>query len=182
MSSDEHPHSAPGHVERFAEEVADPDEYNRTQRFKEIHQARQRVADFVANMETPSNRGEGGYYPSQATRLAHLVSLYILELEPLIEQSDIDDGELIPEDAGFDSLRDFAARMGVRDAGTDAGSPPTPQGVLQFYSAANRFYARVGMDLELEADKGDASFEYADILFEGPPGQNASPQVGEADD
>jgi hypothetical protein len=47
---------------------------------------------------------------------------------------------------------------------------------MLYFSAANRFFAQVGMDLELTEDKGDAGFDYSDILEEGPPGGDA-PQL-----
>jgi hypothetical protein len=128
-------------------QVDDPEDYNRTQRFREIHQARGRVADFVADIDIP-NRNED-FFVRESVRLGYLVSLYIYELEPLIEQSDYATGDLISDDIGFDSLQDFAANMGEEstDDGTQRASVST---AMQVYSAANRFYAKVGLELELK--------------------------------
>lgn len=180
MSSDpENSHRGSG--EGFAEQVVDPADYNRTQRFKEIHEARQRVTEFLSQMELPE-KGGTMYKTKSATRLAHLVSLYIMELEPLIIQSDFGNGEFFREGAPYGSLLEFAAAMGVMYGETQEEQILSPQAVMQYFSAANRFYARVGMDLELEEDDGDAGFDYEDILEEGPPGEGEKPEIAEVDD
>jgi hypothetical protein len=155
--------------------VTDPEDFNRQQRFKEIHDARQRVTEFLSQMEMP-NKGGGRYHLREATRLSYLVSLYIMELEPLIVQSDIDDSRLVPDKLACDSLLQFANSMGVKPGEDQYEQTPSPQEVMLYFSAANRFFAQVGMDLELTEDKGDAGFDYSDILEEGPPGGDA-PQL-----
>lgn len=159
---------APG---QLPEHVVDPEDYNRNQRFKEIHEARRRVSDFVAGIESPEfdrhNR-------EQATKLAHLVALYILELEPLIDNSDIDRGEMIPDNLPCSSLSDYAHTLGAALWDGDDHAQVQLSEIMQVYSAANRFYATVGMDLDLEEGHTDAGFEYDDILQEGPPGVDAS--------
>jgi hypothetical protein len=173
MSSDDRDGS------RRAEElVTDPEDYNRTQRFKEIHEARQRVSEHISEMDIPKTGGST-YNLAEGTRLAHLVSLYIMELEPLIVQSEIDDGDLVSGSVDGDSLLQFAARLGVKPGEGSAPETPAPQESIHYFSAANRFYAKVGMDLELSEDEGDAGFDYSDILEEGPPG-GSEPKI-EAD-
>lgn len=159
--------------------VTDPDDYNRQQRFKEIHDARQRISEFLSEMQMPDDGG-GVYYPKEATRLSYFVSLYIMELEPLIVRSEIDDSELVPDRLRFDSLRSFAAAMGMKPDEDPREQSPSVQQSMGYFSAANRFYARVGMGLELEEDDGDAGFNYADILAEGPPGGD-TPQLDPED-
>jgi hypothetical protein len=178
MSSNGRENGRRGFEDRFAAQVVDPDDYNRTQRFKEIHQARQRVAEFLSQMEVP-DKGGGEYRLREATRLSYLVSLYVKELEPLIVQSDIDDSELVPDRLTFDSLLQFAAVMGVKPGGDQEEQTPSPQHSMAYFSIANRFYARVGMDLELAEDDGDAGFDYSDILEEGPPGEGEKPEIEE---
>ena len=162
----------------MTEFVQDPDDYNRTQRFKQIHRGRERVSDFISKMELVKH-GNSHYKPKSANRLAYLVSLYILELEPLIMQSDFDDSQLVPDDLPFDSLLQFASTLGTVPSDTPGGSTPPPWMSIRYYSAANRFYARVGMDLELGEEDGDAGFEYTDILEEGPPGEGEFPDIGQ---
>lgn len=168
--------SNPNLDEDLAKKVVDPDDYNRTQRFKEIHAARQRVTEFVAQMELPEDGT--GYYRVEAARLAYLVALYIMELEPLIIQSDFEDGHFVPESSVYGSLREFAVSMGVK-AGETGAESPSPMEVMSIYSAANTFYAKIGMDLEIKADEGDAGFDYSDILEEGPPGEGDPPEIEE---
>jgi hypothetical protein len=155
--------------------VTDPEDFNRQQRFKEIHDARQRVTEFLSQMEMPE-KGGGTYHLREATRLSYLVSLYIMELEPLIVQSNINDSELLADNLACDSLLQFANSMGVKPGENQNEQTPTPQEVMLYFSAANRFFARVGMDLELTEDKGDAGFDYSDILEEGPP-EGDAPQL-----
>jgi hypothetical protein len=69
--------------------------------------------------------------------------------------------------------------MGVKPADDVYEQTPSPQEVMAYFSAANRFYARVGMDLELAEDEGDAGFDYSDILDEGPPGEGEKPEIEE---
>lgn len=161
----------------LTDHVVDPEDYNRTQRFKEIHQARQRVTEFLSEMEMPEEGG-GRYGLREATRLAYFVSLYILELEPLIIRSDINHSDL----PGDDSMLRYAYRMGLKPGETSEEQTPAPQESMRYFSAANRFYARVGMDLELAEDEGDAGFDYSDILEEGPPGEGDKPEIEEVQD
>lgn len=162
MSSDSQETRPRQFRDRSTEQVIDPEDYNRTQRFKEIHTARQRIADFVTDMEMPDEGGDQ-FYLRETSRLAYLVALYILELEPLIVQSDIEDGELVPDSSKYSSLRDFAMKMGIQYT-KDGTRPPSPPTVMAIYSAANRFYARVGMDLEMEDGNNEADADYSDIL------------------
>ena len=170
MSSDGDP--------RPPQQVTDPDDFNRTQRFKEIHDARQRVTDHIAEMELGD--GANRYNTLASKRLAYLIALYVAELEPLIEQADIDDEELVPDSSPFNGLREFVAHMGVSPPNSERGYL-SPQALMKMFGAANRFYAKVGLDLELEEDDGDAGFDYSDILEEGPPGSGTSPPQIETD-
>lgn len=163
MSSEQNDSSGGRPGDEVGHHVVDPEDYNRKQRFKEIHEARQRVSEFVTQMEMPE--GGNSYYLRESARLAYLVALYILELEPLIVQSEFDEGDLIPEGSKYHSLREFAAMMGYQRNGEDGTKPPSPGDVMRIFSAANRFYAQVGMDLELQADhENEAGAEYSDIL------------------
>ncbi|MCD2201673.1 hypothetical protein LPA44_17570 [Halobacterium sp. KA-4] len=158
--------------------MTDPDDFNRQQRFKEIHDARQRVADHISEMEI--NQQTGTSYPLfEISRLAHYVSLYIIELKPLIARSDWDGSQHIPDDRPYDTITEWASKMGFT---RERDGSPAPAGIhecMQIFSVANRFFAEVGMDLEIAEEQGDAGFDYSDILEEGPPGGDA-PQL-EAD-
>lgn len=154
----------------LAEEVIDPEEFNRRRRFRQIHEAKQRVSAAVADIEV-SDRGE--LYIDEERRVAQLVALYVHELLPLIEQSTtVSDGEMVG--AGIDShdsLRGFALSMGQAEGGV------TLETAMRVYAAANRFYAEIGMDLDLQEEERDAEFSYADILEHGPPGSGEAPDI-----
>jgi len=152
----------------LAEQVIDPEEFNRRRRFRQIHEAKRRVSGAVADIEV-SERGE--LYVDEQLRIAHLVALYVHELLPLIEQSDtISDGDMLDDDIStHDSLRGFALSMGE---GTG-----TLETAMRVYAAANKFYAEIGMDLDLQEEDRDAAFDYSDILQEGPPGTGDAPDI-----
>lgn len=160
--------------EQLSRRVIDPEDFNRKQRFKEIHDARQRVTDFITEMELAKRANQ--YSTIESKRLSYLVALYITELEPLIHQSELEHGDLYPDGLPFDSLVEFASVMGINSR-SDGSDFLSPQALLRVFSAANRFYARVGMDLELEEEDGDAGFDYTDILEEGPPSNGEAPQI-----
>lgn len=163
-----------GVSEGIGETVEDPHEYNRLQRFKEIHHARQKVAKFLSDFNVADDGVS--YKPAEGAKLGYLVSLYIYELEPLIIQSGIDDSELVPESLPYDSLRQFANSMGMKKAGKKL-KQPKPGDSMKIYSAANQFYAMIGMDLKLKENSGDAGFKYSDILEEGPPNGGEFPEI-----
>jgi hypothetical protein len=158
--------------------VTDPESYNKQQRFREIHRARQRVAEHIAEMEIGDGRDDGtSYQLHEVTRLAHFVSLYILELEPLIERSEWDGEEHIPDTVNAESLAEWVAVMGMTRKKGDERLPANVFESMQIFSVANRFVAQVGMDLELEEESGDAGFDYSDILEDGPPGDGEVPEI-----
>jgi hypothetical protein len=176
--------------------VTDPDDFNRQQRFKEIHDARQRVTDYMAKFEDRLLDGDKNHTPGTAPTYAHeqlafRVALYIMELQPLLEKKGGDDPYMsghFPESSSVDDLQHFAFNSGmlrahtVRQLSEDDRQTTTAVRVttsLRVFQIANRAYAELGMDLEVAEDEGDAGFDYSDILEEGPPEGNA-PQL-EAD-
>jgi len=94
----------------------------------------------------------------------------------LIEQSTtVSDGDMVDDDDEIDShesLRAFALSMGQAKKG--AVELDT---AMRVYAAANRFYAKIGMDLDLQEEDRDAEFEYSDILEHGPPGTGDAPDI-----
>jgi len=192
--SSEHPENNDQFSGRFAERVVDPDDYNRTQRFKEIHQARQRVTDYMANFEDrvhhEGRKHTRGAAPSIVhEQLAFRVALYIMELLPLLEKKGGDDpymSDHFSEKSPVDDLQQFAFSSGMlRDRHDTRDDSKTTTAVrvttsLRVFQIANKAYADLGMDLEIAEDEGDAGFDYSDILEEGPPGDRDAPQL-EAD-
>lgn len=173
--------------------VTDPEDFNRQQRFKEIHDARQRVTEYMTKFEDRLHRDDDHQHtPGTAPTWAHeqlgfRVSMYITELLPLLEKKGGDDpymSEHFPERSPVDSLQHYAHHSGIlrKTEGRDGKGRNTAVRVsesLRVFQVANKAYAELGMDLEVAEDEGDAGFDYSDILEEGPPGGNA-PQI-EAD-
>lgn len=163
--------------------VTDPDDFNRVQRFKEIHRARQNVARaFKRNPEPSPRPGFRDTPDNSSERVAQAVSLYVLELEPLYREA-VDQGAL-PDEMGrfadeyyegeyeFESVFDFAYRLG-----TTGGGPVSKQTSMQIFRKANDIMRRLGLELEIgESQNNDAGFDYSDILEEGPP-EGDAPQI-----
>lgn len=151
----------------LAEQVIDPEEFNRRRRFRQIHEAKQRVSAAVADIEV-SERGE--LYVDEEKKIGQLVALYVHELLPLIEQSTtVSDGEMLDDEvSSHDSLRGFALSMGQADEAVELNT------AMQIFAAANRFYAKIGMDLDLKEEAEVAVGEYSDIEELPPDGDPAA--------
>jgi hypothetical protein len=151
----------------LAEQVIDPEEFNRRRRFRQIHEAKQRVSAAVADIEV-SERGE--LYVDEEKKIGQLVALYVHELLPLIEQSTtVSDGEMLDDEvSSHESLRAFALSMGKADEAVELNT------AMQIFAAANRFYAKIGMDLDLKEEAEVAVGEYSDIEELPPDGDPAA--------
>lgn len=90
--------------------LADPEDYHRTQRLREIHEARRTVHEVLREIDAYTGRSE---HNSQKGKLAHAVTAYITELEPLIHQADVD--ETLPEGYPWDTLSEYADMMGYHE-------------------------------------------------------------------
>lgn len=169
--------------------VTDPDDFNRQQRFKEIHDARQRVTDYMAKIEQRMLEEDYNHTPGTAPMLAHeqlsfRVALYIMELLPLLKEKGGDDpymSEYFPEGWPINDLAHFAHHSGMLRPTTDTDGQERKTAVrlttsLRVFQIANQAYAELGMDLDIDEDRGDAGFDYSDILEEGPPAGDA-PQL-----
>jgi len=189
-------HNAPTDPQTADAVVTDPDDFNRQQRFKEIHDARQRVTDYMAKFEDRLLNDGRQHTPGRAPMWAHeqlafRVALYIMELQPLLEAKGGDDpymSDHFPERSPVDDLQHFALHSGMlrehtekrrekEDRKTSTAVRVTTS--LRVFQIANKAYANLGMDLEVAEDDGDAGFDYSDILEEGPP-EGDAPQL-EAD-
>lgn len=86
--------------------LADPDDYHRAQRLRDIHAARRdvrRVLNEIVRYVSDSD------HHRQQLNLSDAVTAYISELEPLIEATDYDDSL---ERGPWDNLRHYADLMG----------------------------------------------------------------------
>jgi hypothetical protein len=180
-------HNAPTDPQTADAVVTDPDDFNRQQRFKEIHDARQRVTGYMANVEErlfDNDRShKAGTAPAHVhEQLAFRVALYIMELQPLLDKKGGDDpymSEHFPENSRIDDLQQYAFRSGMlkKTGGNTGRNAVSVSESLRVFQIANKAYANLGMDLEITEDEGDAGFDYSDILEEGPPGTGDAPQI-----
>lgn len=172
--------------------VQDPDNFNRQQRFKEIHDARQKVREYMSKFDEKifktSNDRTKTRKPATAPniiseQLAFRVALYVMELLPLLEKKGGEDpymSENFPDDDPVNDLEQFAISSGMLRSGVnDHRTAVRVTTSLRVFQIANRAYADLGMDLEVSEDRGDAGFDYSDILEEGPPGDGDKPDIAD---
>jgi hypothetical protein len=147
--------------------VEDPDEFNRRQRFKEIHDARQRV---VTELSTDEKLWEGslGAIPHRTmSRMSTLVALYVIELKPLLHNLEAGTryGEdRLPDHFDTEDLGHFALSMGRTSTIDGCGAPPSMIETMAVFQLANQAFAELGMELDLSDGDKDASFDYSDLL------------------
>jgi len=126
--------------------VADPQQYNQNQRLKEIHKARQEVADHVRDLEINESTGNTVYIYS-ITELAHKVALYVHELEPLMHRADVDSEMFeLPESFSHDTVFEYGAAMGMKPDGNPVGVTES----MHVFSRCNQFMAEVGLGADLD--------------------------------
>ena len=150
--------------------VVDVDDYNRQQRFQEIHQARQRVTEYLAGIDGAlkemGNRKAGKHPAYVGETLAFRVSLYVGELLPLLRQRGGDDpffSEQFPQIYDVDDLEEYALRSGI--VTSDNAQPwGTIRYQMRIFHLANRAYAQLGMEPDL--DDADAQTKIDDDLLE----------------
>lgn len=147
--------------------VEDPEAFNRRQRFKEIHDARQRVVESMAGYDE-MHEGKMGSIPHHAmSKMSNLVALYVMELLPLLEQLDEGlgyGGERFPERFATNDLGHFAMSMGLTRIRNEQPEPPDMIEIMRVFQVANRAFAEMGMELDLTDGNKDASFSYEDLL------------------
>lgn len=125
-------------------ELADPDDYHRRQRLKEIHQARQRVHKVMDSFEDTQYISEGR---QQRRELAYAVSMYVTELEPLID--DLDADVSLPDHWPWNDILQFADALGHYPK--DSNPPEKPdklkyqakRDTIQVFRICNRVLADV---------------------------------------
>jgi len=120
-------------------ELADPDDYHRRQRLKEIHDARQEVAQKVADLDIHERKtGEIRWYSIQ--ELSHATAMYVNELLPLIEHTDVSEEDMsLPDGCYHDDITQYAKSMGVGDD----NKPVNPTHSLEVYRTCNQILADV---------------------------------------
>jgi len=149
-----------------ATRVENPDDYNRVRRLEQIHDARDAVHKFVRKNDLSHEPGTS-FDPAKGEMLARLVSMYIFELIPLLEEADLYDDQ-DPDRLDAHNLRQFAGHTGLDPESIDS-KVSSPTFSLRIFSAANQYFRRTGLDLKLVDEAGEARFDYSDNLENGPP-------------
>jgi len=119
--------------------LADPDDYHRRQRLKEIHKARRHVSDKVADLDI-NEKHPKRIYTYSITELCHVTAMYVNELLPLIEHADISEEDIsLPDSCYHEDIIEYAQCMGM---GED-GDPASPSHSIEVYRVCNRILAEV---------------------------------------
>lgn len=120
-------------------DLADPDDYHRRQRLKEIHKARRHVSDKVADLDV-NQKKPGRIRTYSITELSHTVAMYVNELLPLMEHADTDPEDIsLPDSCFHNNIIEYAKCMGI---GED-GDPVSPHHSMEVYRTCNRILADV---------------------------------------
>jgi len=120
-------------------ELQDPDDYHRRQRLKEIHKARQKVAEKVGDLDV-NEKHPKRIRTYTITKLNHTVAMYVNELLPLIEHVDVTEEDIsLPDTCFHDDIIEYAQYMGM---GEDGG-PVNPTHSMEVYRTCNRILADV---------------------------------------
>jgi hypothetical protein len=119
------------------QELADPDDYHRRQRLKEIHKRRQQVSKTLDETDRYVKTKE---HEKQKSHLIDAVTAYIAELEPLIERTDAEPE--VPEAMPWDTVGEFADKLGThqRDGRQEKAHYAH---TLKVYRACNQYLAEV---------------------------------------
>lgn len=119
--------------------LADPDDYHRTQRLREIHDARRNVHKLLRKTDGFTTTSA---HKEQKARLSFAVTAYITELEPLFGATDADTslGDNLP----WEDLSMYATMMGSRptEDGTNTEYAPY-EWSLYVFRQANQFLSEV---------------------------------------
>lgn len=115
--------------------LADPDDYHRSQRLREIHKARRQVHDCFTSMETYTS---GNTHSNQRGELAHAVSAYLIELLPIFRQTDTDTS--LPDKLPWRSFNDYVTTTGFNPTTDEYG---TYQDAMIVFETANQRFAEV---------------------------------------
>ena len=107
--SEKHEGEPVEHVDSEEAEVllADPDDYHRSQRLREIHKARRNVHDCFTGMKTWAAQDE---HNNQRGELAHAVTAYVVELLPIFRQTDTDTS--LPDPLAWESFAEYVTSTG----------------------------------------------------------------------
>jgi len=115
--------------------LADPDDYHRSQRLREIHKARRKVHDCFTNIDTWVDTDT---HNNQKGRLAHAVAAYISELLPIFRQTDTDTS--LPPKLPWNSFSRYVTTTGFDP---DANEYASYQVSMSVFETANQRFAEV---------------------------------------
>ncbi|QLD84623.1 hypothetical protein HWV23_02760 [Natronomonas halophila] len=156
MSTDESPEARRSR-ERTAEPV-DPENFNLRRRLRQIHNAKEQVPETISEeakrvVDDPRDPGisEERYYEL----VADAVLNFIIEVEPLMQNDDLDGTDAWDEDPVFQvndieyTLKDIVENDGVIE--TEDGRQPIPiSASRKAYRATNRFLSTAGFGVEFD--------------------------------
>jgi hypothetical protein len=115
--------------------LADPDDYHQAQRLREIHKARREVHNVFTDIDTYTDENT---HNNQRGRLAHAVTAYLVELQPIFRQADVDTS--LPNKAGWPNFQSFITATGYKPGLDEYASY---QAAMSVFEIANQRFAEV---------------------------------------
>jgi hypothetical protein len=115
--------------------LADPDDYHQAQRLREIHQARRQVHNVFTDIDTFTQEN---IHNNQRGRLAHAVTAYLVELQPVFNQTDVD--TTLPDAL---NQRDFQSFITSTGYDPEADAYAHYQTSMTVFQIANERFAEV---------------------------------------
>jgi hypothetical protein len=118
--------------------LADPDDYHRSQRLRTIHERRRNVHKVLDDIDRFATANT---HTNQKQALADAVSAYILEVETVLEDADVDAD--LPENPYWDSVGDYAKKLGTyTDEDGDQQTAPYPSS-MRIFREVNTAFSKV---------------------------------------
>jgi hypothetical protein len=128
-------------IEDDALALADPDDYHRSQRLKEIHKRRQQVNSVLDEIERYTKTDQ---HNLQTLDLADAVTAYVAELEPVILKTE--ESPNLPDAMPWDSVHEYADLMGHTPPEYDDAASYNEH--YRVFRACNQYLAQVKPLLE----------------------------------
>lgn len=141
--------------------VEDADDYNQSQRLRQIHQARRQVRKAHQKLHDTVQEEKNGHHFA-AVRLSRAVAYYGRELEPLMAEAGWNPP--CPESWPYDDVRNFIDYDGIAPESNDfKHNAPPPMLSMHVFGKLNDFVREVGLGADFEDTDTDAGFDLNDV-------------------
>ena len=128
--------------------LADPDDYHRSQRLRQIHKARDKVHQHFTSFDTYTGEAT---HNNQKGRLAYAITAYVIEILPILRQTDT--SIALPPQLPWDTFSEYVTTTGHDYERDEYGSY---QEAMMVFELANQRFAEIKPLVETdETDEWD---------------------------